>query len=341
MEESRAQAYLELIHTLLNCPNGEEPQILQDNSELLDVYFLETCELVAEKMAQQGGQNGANFLRNLIAQLAQLIDINEGDNSEGENPQEYANFILELLQAAEDDSNSNTAVIHSMLAERKHLLNARFSDILEQVVERLVGGENAKTIDSIVSLVEDLSINISNFSGGNRADNIEIALAAYQVVLNNRQPGSEKFAQTQNNLAAAYITRIKGSRAENVEMAIALYGAVLTVYTLEAFPEDWARAQNNLAAAYANRINGSRAENIDRAIAFFEAALTVRTREQFPEDWAMIQYNLGNAYNDRINGSRDENLEKARAFYEAALTVYTREDFPEYWAMIQKKLANA
>jgi len=27
MEENRAQAYLQLIHTLLNCPNGEETQI--------------------------------------------------------------------------------------------------------------------------------------------------------------------------------------------------------------------------------------------------------------------------------------------------------------------------
>jgi tetratricopeptide (TPR) repeat protein len=340
MEENRAQAYLELIHTLLNCPNGEEPQILQDNIELLDVEFLENCEKVAEKMAQQGGENGASFLRSLISQLSQLIDINDGDNSEDENPQEYANFILELLQA-EDASTSNPAVIHPMLAKRKHLLNDSFPGILEQVVQRLIGGENAQTIESMIGLVEDLTINISNFSGGNRANNIEIAIAAYQIVLNNRQPGSEKFAQTQNNLAAAYISRIKGSRAENVEMAIALYGAALTVYTLEAFPEDWGMAQNNLAAAYANRINGVRAENIDRAIAFFEAALTVRTPEQFPEDWAMIQYNLGNAHNDRINGSRDENLAKARSFYEAALTVYTREDFPEYWAMIQKKLANA
>ena len=157
MEENRAQAYLELIHTLLNCPNGDEPQILQDNSELLDVEFLETCELVAEKMAQQGGENGASFLRSLISQLLQLIDINDGDNSEGENPQEYANFILELLQV-EDGSNSNAAVIHPMLAERKHLLNARFSEILEQVVQRLIGGENAQTIESIVSLVEDLSL---------------------------------------------------------------------------------------------------------------------------------------------------------------------------------------
>ena len=340
MEENRAQAYLELIHTLLNCPSGTEPQILEDNLELLDVEFLETCELVAEKMAQQGGENGASFLRSLISQLLQLIDINDGDNSAGENPQEYANFILELLQA-EDANNSNPAVIHPMLAERQHLLNAPFSEILEQVVQRLITDENAQTIESIISLVEDLTINISNFAGGNRANNIEIAIAAYQLVLNNRQPGSEKFAQTQNNLAAAYITRIKGSRAENVELAIAFYGAALTVYTLEAFPEDWAMAQNNLAAAYANRITGARAENIDRAIAFFEAALTVRTREQFPEDWAMIQYNLGNAYSDRINGSRDENLEKARSFFAAALTVYTREAFPEYWAMIQKKLGNA
>jgi len=340
MEENRDQAYLELIHTLLNCPSGTEPQILQDNSALLDVEFLETCELVAEKMAQQGGENGASFLRSLIGQLSQLIEINDGDNSEDENPQEYANFILELLQA-EDASNSNAAVIHPMLAKRKHLLNDSFPGILEQVVQRLIGGENAQTIESMISLVEDLTINISNFSGGNRANNVEVAIAAYQLVLNNRQPGSEKFAQTQNNLAAAYITRIKGSRAENVEMAIALYGAALTVYTLEAFPEDWAMAQNNLAAAYANRITGARAENVESAIAFFEAALTVRTPEQFPEDWAMIQYNLGNAHNDRINGSRDENLEKARSFYEAALTVYTREAFPEYWAMIQKKLANA
>jgi hypothetical protein len=53
MEENRDRAYLELIHTLLNCPNGEEPQILQDNSELLDRGFLETCEAIAETMAEE------------------------------------------------------------------------------------------------------------------------------------------------------------------------------------------------------------------------------------------------------------------------------------------------
>ncbi|MEG4021573.1 hypothetical protein [Microcoleus sp. S13C4] len=54
MEETRAQAYLQLIETLLNCPNGEEPEILQANSELLDRGFLQFCEVVAENLAGEG-----------------------------------------------------------------------------------------------------------------------------------------------------------------------------------------------------------------------------------------------------------------------------------------------
>ena len=218
MEESRAQAYLELIHTLLNCPNGEEPQILQDNSELLDRGFLETCELVASTLAEQGGENGANFLRNLASQLWQLIDMNDdGDNknSAGENFQEYANFFLELLQA-EQDSNSDIAVIYPMLEQRQHLLNARFAEILQQVSQKLIAGENSQTISSIIGLMENLSVHISEFPSGNRARNIEIAITGYQIVLSNREPGSEKWTQTQNNLATAYNNRVNGSLAENL-----------------------------------------------------------------------------------------------------------------------------
>ena len=218
MEENRAQAYLQLIHTLLNCPNGEEPQILQDNSELLDRGFLETCELVASTLAEQGGENGANFLRNLASQLWQFIDMNDegdSDNCEGENSQEYANFFLELLQA-EQDSKGDISVIYPMLDQRQHLLNDRFADILQQVAQKLIAGENSETISSIIGLIENLSIHISDFSSGNKANNIEIAITGYQIVLNNREPGSEKWTQTQNNLATAYNNRVNGSLAENL-----------------------------------------------------------------------------------------------------------------------------
>jgi CHAT domain-containing protein len=343
MEENRIAAYEQLIHTLLNCPNGDEPQILQDNSELLDRGFLETCESVAAKLAAQGGENSAKFLRNLASQLGQFIDMNDdGDsnNSQGENPQEYANFILELLQA-EQDSKGDIKVIYPMLGQRQHLLNSRFADTLQQVAQRLLGDENPETISSIVALIEHLSAHISDFPLGNRANDIEIAITGYQIVLNNREPGSEKWAGTQNNLAIAYSERINGSRAENLEVAIAFYDAALTVYTLKNFPEDWAMIQNNLANAYRNRINGSRAENLEVAIAFYDAALTVYTLEDFPEQWATTQHNLANAYSKRINGSRADNLERAIGFYNAALTVSTLENFPEQWSETQNNLAMA
>lgn len=215
MEENRAQAYLQLIHSLLNCPNGDEPQILQDNSELLDRGFLETCELVASTLAQQGGENGAKFLRNLARELGQFMDMNDdgnSNNSEVENFQEYANFFLELLQA-EQASNSDSAVIFPMLAGRQHLLNDSFARTLEQVSSKLLDGENSETISSIIGLIESLSGHISEFSSGDKKQNMEIAITGYQIVLSNRELGSEKFAQTQQNLATAYSNRINGSPA--------------------------------------------------------------------------------------------------------------------------------
>jgi CHAT domain-containing protein/plasmid maintenance system killer protein len=335
MDENRDRAYLELIHTLLNCPNGDEPQILQDNRELLDRGFLQACELVAEILAEQGQENAANFLQNLASQLGEFMEAND---PESENSQEYENFILELLQA--EAKYSGIKVIYPILGQRQHLLNARFAETLQEVAQRLIA-ENPEAIESIVALIKNLSIHISDFPRGNRANNLEIAITGYQIVLNNREPGSEQWAMTQNNLANAYLYRINGSRADNLERAIEFYQNALTVYTFEDFREDWAMTQNNLAAAYLYRINGSRADNLERAIAFYQAALTVYTLEDFPEKWAGTQNNLAVAYSDRINGSRADNLERAIAFYQAALTVRTFEDFPEKWAETQNNLANA
>ncbi|HLO51907.1 MAG TPA: hypothetical protein VK211_26090, partial [Kamptonema sp.] len=135
MDENRAQAYTNLIQQLLSCPNGEEPQILQANSELLDAEFLRVCQRIAENLAGEDQENAADFLRNLASQLGQFLGIQDredGDNSEGENDQEYARFILELLQA-EQDSNGDVKIIHPLFQQRQHLLNRRFSDILQQV----------------------------------------------------------------------------------------------------------------------------------------------------------------------------------------------------------------
>ena len=345
MDETRAQAYQQLIQTLLTCPNGEQPQILQDNSELLDRGFLQACESVATTLTQQGQENAASFLQNLASQLGQFLDANDegdSDNSEGENSEEYEKFIRELLQAEEEsESDSDIAIIYSIIAQRQHLLNAAiFAEILQQVTENLIT-EYPEAIGLIIRDIENLSIHIKNFPRGNRSNNIEIAIAGYQIVLSHREPGSEDWARTQNNLANAYLYRIRGEKAQNIEDAIASYTAALEVYTPEAFRQDWAMTQNNLATAYYSRITGEKAENIEIAIAFFTAALEVYTPEAFSEKWAQTQNNLAAAYTERIRGEKAENIELAIAFFTAALEVYTPEAFAEKWAQTQNNLATA
>ena len=243
-------------------------------------------------------------------------------HSEGEDSQEYAEFILELLLA--EASYSGIQVIYPILKERQHLLNARFAETLHQVAQRLMS-QNPEAIESIVAIIGNLSIYIRDFPLGSRANNIEIAITGYQIVLNNRQPGSEMFAQTQNNLANAYSNRINGSRAENLERAIEFYEAALTVYTFEDFPEDWAMTQNNLAAAYYSRINGSRAENLERAIEFYQAALTVYTFEDFPFKNVGTLNNLGWAYLaklDNINQEKPEDTNQKAATLQSAYDTF-------------------
>ncbi|MEP6580382.1 CHAT domain-containing protein [Microcoleus vaginatus GB2-A3] len=339
MDETRAQAYLQLILTLLTCPNGEENQILNANSELVDAELVQKIVAFAIRLGDNQ-KNKANILLDIATKIAVLLGNERVDSQihEKNSSQEHINFIVELVQA--EESYSGVAVIYPMLAQRQHLLNLRFAETLHQVADNFIA-QHPEAIESIVALIENLSIHISNFPRGNRANNIEIAIAGYQIVLNNREPGSEKYAQTQNNLANAYRNRINGSRADNLERAIEFYLAALTVRTLEDFPEDWAMTQNNLANAFLYRINGSRVDNLERAIEFYLAALTVYKLEDFPEKWAGTKNNLAAAYSNRINGSRADNLERAIEFYLAALTVYTLEDFREKWAMTQNNLALA
>ncbi|MEY3868941.1 MAG: hypothetical protein RLZZ338_2832 [Cyanobacteriota bacterium] len=343
MDENRAQAYLQLINALLTCPNGEKPKILEANSELLDSGFLQICEVVAEKLAEEGQENQAHYLRNFASQIWEFWEINdegESDNFEGNNQQKYSNFIRQLLQA-EQDSKSDVVVIYPMLARRQYLLNDRFAEILQQVAQNLIADENPENIESIIAVIGNLSIHISNFLLGNTANNIEIAIAGYQIVLSNRESGSEDWARTQNNLGNAYWKRIRGDEAENIENAIKCYTAALEIYTRDGFPKNWATTQNNLAIAYYRRIKGDQAENIENAIASYNAALAVYTREAFPQDWAGTQNNLGTAYLYRIRGDEAENIEKAIASYTEALKVYTREAFPQDWATTQNNMGTA
>lgn len=132
-----------------------------------------------------------------------------------------------------------------------------------------------------------------------------------------------------------------GDIATHKEIAITGYEIALTIFTFEAFPQEWAGTNNNLAATYINRIRGEKAENLEKAITACQEALKVFTFDVFPQYWAMTQNNLAIAYRNRIRGEKADNLERAITAYEKALKVLTFDAFPQDWAATQNNLAAA
>ncbi|MBD2164438.1 tetratricopeptide repeat protein [Calothrix membranacea FACHB-236] len=337
MEEQRLQAYYQLIESLLNCPDGEETEILAANTELLDAGFVQMLAAVADHFAQQGEENTANWLRNLATSLNQKSHpITE------EDIQTYRQFLQEILQATVD-SNGDAQVIDPLLASNTDKLDNIFAELLRRWARNTLATAESETAIYIAAVIVELSNLIRQFSLGSKANNIEIAITGYEIALTfyTRNTFSEQWASTQNNLGIAYRHRILGEKAENIEKTIAAYHAALEVYSRSTFPEQWTMVQNNLGLAYTDRILGERAGNIEKAIAAYHAALEVRTRSAFPQKWAATQNNLGLAYTDRILGERAENIEKAIAAYHAALEVRTRSTFPQQWASTQNNLGLA
>ncbi|WP_013320659.1 CHAT domain-containing tetratricopeptide repeat protein [Gloeothece verrucosa] len=336
MDEARLQAYVNLIEQLLNCPQGDEPKILQANEELLDEGLLQVMESYAAWLEEQGNKNNADWLRNWALSLGEYL------NRQEVNIEEYQKFLQEVLQA-EYESKSNVAVVYPILERHQHLLNDTFAQVLQQWARNVFSGSNTEEAAAFAGVIQNLCNKFQQFPRGSRANNLEIAITGYLTLLElyTREAFPVDWATTQNNLGAAYSDRIRGERAENLELAIAALNLSLEVYTRDAFPEDWARTQNNLGAAYNYRIRGERAENLELAIAALNQSLEVYTRDAFPEDWATTQNNLGAAYNYRIRGERAENLELAIAAYNQSLEVYTRDAFPEDWARTQNNLGLA
>jgi CHAT domain-containing protein len=335
MNEQRLNAYLTLIQNLLACPSGEQPQILQDNQDLLDQDFLQVLFAKSSQLQEAGRQGEAEFLMNLAEQLSAL----PGKTNSFED---YCNFLIEVLQVV-SESGGNPEIVYPLFQENLNKLDKNLANILTSWAMAKFKKVPLETGIYIAAVIVEFANLIQQFLLGIRRSNLEISIAAYQatVEIYTREAFPEKWAETQNYLGLAYCNRIKGEQAENIEMAIAFYQAALEIYTREAFPEQWAGTQNNLAIAYGNRIEGKKEDNIEQVIAACQNALKIYTREAFPEQWAGTQNNLAIAYVKRINEEIKDNIEIAIAACQKALEIYTPESFPEQWAGTQNNLAIA
>ncbi|OKH56240.1 hypothetical protein NIES2101_00190 [Calothrix sp. HK-06] len=67
--------YFELIDKLLNCPNGQEPEVLEDNLELLDAGLIKTMLKVAAIFVHEDNSEGAEFLVHIARELSKQLGL--------------------------------------------------------------------------------------------------------------------------------------------------------------------------------------------------------------------------------------------------------------------------
>jgi CHAT domain-containing protein len=177
---------------------------------------------------------------------------------------------------------------------------------------------------------------------GNRRDNLEQAITHFEEALKvrTRDTMPVERAETQHNLAIAYIERQQEDRTQDVERAaIELLNTVAQVHRRDAFPIKWAINQSILGNAYLRRIRGERAENIERAIRCYEQALEEKNWGTHTEEKADAEHNLAVAYSERLLRGRIENLEKAVKYGEAALKTIDQYSLIK-WALIKTDMVD-
>jgi CHAT domain-containing protein len=343
MDEQRLQDYLKLIERFLNCASDQElNEVFSTHRELIDPDFLQVLAQVALEAEAQGNQDAAMRLMGLLVGLAEAVGIALTPSSDSADGEGAAQFFGEILQCIATHQGAKEPV-YALLSSNQARLNDGLLAVLPDVAAHLLVRAPSEEKDYVAAVLFEFGNLLQQFPLGQRAINMELAIAAYEQVLEvmTRAAMPVEWATAQMNLATAYYSRIRGDRAENLELAIAAYEQVLEVMTRAAMPVEWAQAQMNLATAYYSRIRGDRAENLELAIAAYEQVLEVRTRAAMPVEWATAQMNLALAYYSRIRGDRAENLEQAIAAYEQVLEVRTRAAMPVEWATAQMNLAIA
>ncbi len=369
MNEERRKAYLNLINALLNCPSGEEPQILNTNQDLVDAGLLQAMAQVAEFLEKRGDHNAADFLIHVARQLAEALRLSSSTPSSSPlpNSDSQLEFLLQVLQATLDNIG-NLEAVYPLLQMNLEKLDDNFAHLLRHWAIANLSQVKPEEAQRIAEDIGNFSFLIQQFRLGSKDNNLEIAITGYEIAATVFicEAFPEKWAKIQNNLGEAYRNRIRGDKPQNLEKAVVVLQDALP-YIAEEFPELRAAIQNNLGLAYKDQ------GQIDNAIAVHKEALKFYSTQGLSAKWADTQNYLGNAYSDQ--GQIDEAMEaykksltarsrgtekwaetqnniasayrkkrqitQAIAIYQDNLEVYTREEFHERWATTQYNLGHA
>lgn len=114
--------------------------------------------------------------RESINDNIQITQLNEAEF------QIYLEFLLEVLQTTAE-SQGNPQVVYPLLAANTDKLNLIFAQILQVWVTKTLAEAEVDTAKFLAAVMVEFGNLIQQFPLGNKANNMEIALAAYQQAL--------------------------------------------------------------------------------------------------------------------------------------------------------------
>jgi hypothetical protein len=80
MTEQRKELYMNLIDKLLHCPNGQEPDVLDNHQDLIDAGLIQEMAKVAAYFAHHDNPDASKFLIHVARELAKQLGLyNEPD----------------------------------------------------------------------------------------------------------------------------------------------------------------------------------------------------------------------------------------------------------------------
>lgn len=88
IDPQRHKRYLELIERLIQCPNGQEPEVLENSPELIDAGFVQTLVQTATYFAHNNNPDGAKFLIFLARELSRQLGLYPQSQPESSTPAE-------------------------------------------------------------------------------------------------------------------------------------------------------------------------------------------------------------------------------------------------------------
>lgn len=75
MEEIQQGPYIRLIEQLLQCPNGQEPEVLDAHPELLNADLVQVMVQVASGFAHNDNPDAARFLVHVARELSKQLGL--------------------------------------------------------------------------------------------------------------------------------------------------------------------------------------------------------------------------------------------------------------------------